>query len=133
MPDITTEHDLRIAQLLDEALAEWRSGQTLDVAKWQTRHPDLANDLPFLLETLRDLDTAAEDWRGAAAVAETVVLGSSDDATEEPFDFLAPPEGPGELGRLGGYRVLRLLGAGGMGIVSKPKMCISSGSSRLRP
>src|SRR5262249_7254548 len=33
------------------------------------------------------------------------------------LDFLAPPEGPGEIGRLGGYRVLQELGAGGMGIV----------------
>lgn len=30
---------------------------------------------------------------------------------------LAPPETPDELGRLGGYRVLRILGAGGMGVV----------------
>jgi len=35
----------------------------------------------------------------------------------ESCDFLAPPEAPDELGRLGGYRVLRTLGAGGMGIV----------------
>jgi Leucine-rich repeat (LRR) protein len=33
------------------------------------------------------------------------------------FDFLSPPQGPGELGRLGLYRVLRLLGEGGMGLV----------------
>jgi hypothetical protein len=32
-------------------------------------------------------------------------------------DFLAPPQEPGELGRLGGYRVLAVLGAGGMGVV----------------
>src|SRR5262249_45866953 len=32
-------------------------------------------------------------------------------------NFLAPPEGPDELGRLGPYRVLKLLGAGGMGLV----------------
>jgi serine/threonine protein kinase len=33
------------------------------------------------------------------------------------IDFLRPAEGPGELGRLGDYRVLRILGAGSMGIV----------------
>jgi WD40 repeat protein/serine/threonine protein kinase len=33
------------------------------------------------------------------------------------YDFLAPPEAPGELGRLGPYRVLKVLGIGGMGIV----------------
>jgi serine/threonine protein kinase len=32
-------------------------------------------------------------------------------------DFLRPPEAPDELGRLGNYRVLRELGAGGMGLV----------------
>jgi formylglycine-generating enzyme required for sulfatase activity/serine/threonine protein kinase len=37
--------------------------------------------------------------------------------TSEPYDFLAPPEGADEIGRLGGYRVLKVLGAGGMGIV----------------
>ena len=31
--------------------------------------------------------------------------------------LLAPPQDPAELGRLGGYRVLRVLGSGGMGIV----------------
>src|SRR5262245_5114033 len=31
--------------------------------------------------------------------------------------LLEPPQLPDELGRLGGYRVLGLLGAGGMGVV----------------
>src|SRR5579872_7123891 len=33
------------------------------------------------------------------------------------FAFLAPPQAAGELGRLGPYRVLKVLGAGGMGVV----------------
>ena len=33
------------------------------------------------------------------------------------FDFLAPPQGADELGRLGPYRVLKMLGHGGMGVV----------------
>jgi hypothetical protein len=45
--------------------------------------------------------------------------GADDQAelAEESYDFLAPPEAPGELGRLGSYRVLRVLGVGGMGVV----------------
>jgi hypothetical protein len=35
----------------------------------------------------------------------------------KPADFLAPPQAEDELGRLGGYRILKQLGAGGMGMV----------------
>lgn len=33
------------------------------------------------------------------------------------FPFLSPPQGPGEIGRLSHYRVVKMLGEGGMGIV----------------
>ncbi len=36
---------------------------------------------------------------------------------KELVDFLAPPQAADELGRLGGYRVLKVLGQGGMGVV----------------
>ncbi len=39
------------------------------------------------------------------------------DATEECFEFLRPPEATGEIGWIGPYRVLKLIGKGGMGMV----------------
>jgi hypothetical protein len=42
---------------------------------------------------------------------------TGDEPTGELYDFLAPPQGPGELGRLGPYRVTAVLGFGGMGVV----------------
>lgn len=37
--------------------------------------------------------------------------------TQDAYEFLAPPQQSGELGRLGHYRVLKVLGSGGMGVV----------------
>ena len=42
---------------------------------------------------------------------------AADGADPELFDFLSSPQTADEMGRLGGYRVLRVLGAGGMGVV----------------
>jgi serine/threonine protein kinase len=50
--------------------------------------------------------------RPARAVFDSGTASDKDD-----YSFLGPAQGPDELGRLGPYRVLKLLGRGGMGMV----------------
>jgi WD40 repeat protein len=106
MNDHDSQRDARLTQALEEARSELRLGKQLDPAAWQARHPDLADELPELLETLRGLETAAEEWRSASTVTQTWSAASSGKAEGEPL-----PE------RFGRYRVRGRLGAGGMGTV----------------
>ncbi len=41
----------------------------------------------------------------------------TDSEAEDVCSLLAPPQQPDEMGRLGDYRVLKVLGSGGMGVV----------------
>ena len=51
----------------------------------------------------------------------TCVVPGEAGAGGEAFDlgFLDPPDGPGQLGRLGPYQIVELIGRGGMGVVLK--------------
>ena len=76
--------------------------------------------------TARGEDDAVEAAPGSPMEQEaTMAPAQSADNTDsheeqaaaELYDFLAPPQSPDELGRLGAYRVLKVLGQGGMGVV----------------
>ncbi len=88
------------------------SDETLgEIQEPRSEGPDQAI-LDLLVARLTRLATLAssEDTSGVTAVR---LL----ERTQEVYDFLAPAQGPGEIGRLGPYRILRVLGVGGMGVV----------------
>jgi Leucine-rich repeat (LRR) protein len=60
-----------------------------------------------------------EEWAGPTpALAGTDTPRPAEPHSgEEVYGVLAPPQGPAEIGRLGGYSVRKVLGAGGMGVV----------------
>ncbi len=70
-------------------------------------------------ETVESQETQAigdreSDGDGASGAARPEDITASVAAE---IDFLSPPEQPDEIGRLGEYRVLQVLGVGGMGVV----------------
>lgn len=44
-------------------------------------------------------------------------VADDDESRLSELQFLAPPQGPDEIGRLGKFRILKILGSGGMGVV----------------
>jgi hypothetical protein len=118
------------ARQLERLLAGNVPAQELDSA---TRHleecPRCAETLDGLLkhdtlmevarsQTTVDVDPETDAVRGLIErIRGLHSLSTSPEATQEVYPFLAPPEQPDEMGRLGGYRVLKMLGSGGMGVV----------------
>jgi serine/threonine protein kinase/Leucine-rich repeat (LRR) protein len=73
------------------------------------KESDTLTSLMARLRRLRSPGPATAAGAGTRDPASAAVI--------ESYDFLAPPQAADEIGRLGPYRVLRVLGAGGMGMV----------------
>jgi serine/threonine protein kinase/Leucine-rich repeat (LRR) protein len=91
----------------DPLVATVRSGATL--------HADGSLATPELERVLRKLKQDLPTARGQGHTPSPAA--SAPEAAQKLLPLLRPPQGPGEIGRLGGYRVLEVLGRGGMGVV----------------
>lgn len=79
-------------------------------------------DLDRLMDRIRRLGEAAGSHTHTGLASSILApsswsgLSTTEKLAEE-YPFLSPAEGPGEVGRIGGYRVLAVIGSGAMGIV----------------
>jgi serine/threonine protein kinase len=110
--------------LIDELVARWEEFQARGE---EISTEDLCPDHPELLEALGQALTrrraergreSAEEFKATPVVPPTVTIDAvRGDDIAAAADGLGLPQGSGEIGRLGPFRLVKLLGGGGMGAV----------------
>src|SRR5437016_1114988 len=98
----------RLDRLADEFVRRCQAGEHPAIDDYADSHPDLADDIRRLFPTLVPAEGEAVPSHSANTTAEQPRL---EPVTRGPL----PAELPSE--RLGGYRLLREVGRGGMGVV----------------
>src|SRR5262249_8618688 len=95
----------------------------LDHIRRAARIPDLPENpqsedsLQRIYHLVKRVTAGVDSATGVSRAGAEATANGGPPAAAESFAFLGPPQGPGEMGRLGHYHVFRVLGQGGMGIV----------------
>lgn len=89
-----------VEELADEFLRRCREGEKPSIAEYCEKHPELADEIRDLFKTLALMENFSPDQQ----TSHTSVTVDRDDLASLPD-------------RIGGYRIVRLIGRGGMGIV----------------
>ncbi len=128
---------MAVKTTVGDLVARWRElraqGREASIEDLCRNHPELLDLLREALdptsstrgEGLRDvpndrgigLDSPGSSFEDRLNRALLDPAESGESVTEDMLNVLAPPQGAEEIGRLGPYRVVKLLGAGGMGAV----------------
>jgi len=116
--------------LIEELVTRWEElrarGDETSVEELCRDHPELIGTVESAIARLRTASLeATSEWSTESKPAAPSGLPSGtpgeyvpgDDDTEGQGDGLGPPQGPDEIGRLGSFQVVKLLGSGGMGSV----------------
>ena len=99
-PAQTDTHDLRVGRILNDFLDRRAAGEQVTDEALLAAHPELADELREHLALLRGME------RDRVTVERLITQG-----------VLRPSEDPAYLARLGAYKIVGLLGRGGMGVV----------------
>jgi hypothetical protein len=101
---------------LEDLVSLWQrrrdEGRSATPAELCRERPELLPELERRIAVLEQMGALA-GLTHATGTLNTGCAGKDQELTS----FLAPPQAPDELGRLGGYRILEVLGRGGMGVV----------------
>jgi len=125
-PTLTRLPAVAVRLVAAEFRAARARGTEVSEADFRRRYPDLAarpewSNGPWVDRPPATPPAGADTTEQPAGAADTADAPAGPPAADGTREFLAavlaPPAEPGDLGRFGGYRVLGVLGRGGMGVV----------------